>query len=124
MKINFAKISFDKKDFDFTHNQFKIKGTFGKISKYLVKFESNLTGILETNCIRCGETTPINIDENISLLITNGIYDKEDKLQVVEIDGDFIDFDKLIKDELISIESGYFHCDSCKQDKNIFEKEY
>ncbi|RLA73675.1 MAG: hypothetical protein DRG11_07375 [Epsilonproteobacteria bacterium] len=124
MQISFDKIGLEEIDFKFKVERYQTKGVFCKISKHLVKLHCQLTGMLETNCNRCGEFVNIKIDEIVSFLISNKTYNKKEALEVVEIDGDIIDLAGLIKGELISIKAGYYQCKSCETDKNLFEKEY
>ena len=124
MKIEFRKVPSEAKDFSFSFNSVIFEGQFAKISPTLAKIDANLRGKLLTSCYKCGSDTEISIDEDLSFLISDGIYsnDMHENI-VVEVEDHTIDFEKLVNSELISIDSDYHCCKNCNSDE-LFEKEY
>ena len=125
MKIEFKKIPQEKKEFNTSLNSVKIEGTFCRISSSLVKIEANLIGNIEIDCSRCGALETLNINEDLKLLLSDGVFKgDEDEFLVIEIENSLIDFDEIIQSELNSIKSDYHLCDKCAQLGDNFEKEF
>jgi hypothetical protein len=125
MKIEFKKIPQEKKEFNTSLNSVKIEGTFCRISSSLVKIEASLIGNIEIDCSRCGALDTLVVNEELKLLLSDGIYKGDDEeFLVIEIENSLIDFDELIESELNSIRSEYYICKECLQYGDNFEKEF
>ena len=125
MKIEFKKIPQEKKEFNTSLDSVKIEGTFCKISQSLVKIDAVLKGSTDIDCCRCGVTEEIEVDEELHLLLSDGIYkNDESEYLVIEVENSLIDFDEIIQSELNSIKSDYHLCDECTQLGDNFEKEF
>ena len=125
MKIEFRKVPQVSKELEIVHNSVKIEGTFCKISQSLVKIDAVLQGSTDIDCCRCGETEEIGVDEELHLLLSDGIYkNDESEYLVIEVEDSIIDFDEIIQSELNSIKSDYHLCDECTQLGDNFEKEF
>ncbi|NQY20974.1 MAG: hypothetical protein HRT40_06660 [Campylobacteraceae bacterium] len=125
MKIEFRKLPTVKRDFSVSLLSVKFEGTFCKISSALAKFETKLSGQIELQCSRCGDTNEMEIDEDFNFLVSDRVYknDQIDEL-IIEINDEFVDFDEIIQGEVASMQSEYYLCTSCKEDGESFEKEY
>ena len=125
MKIEFKKVPQVSKELEFISNSVKIEGTFCKISQSLVKIDAVLKGSTEIDCCRCGKTEEIEVDEELRLLLSDGIYkNDESEYLVIEVENSLIDFDEIIESELNSIKSDYHMCNECVQLGDNFEKEF
>lgn len=125
MKIEFRKVPQTTKELDISYNSVKIEGTFCRISSSLVKIDAVLKGNTDIDCCRCGVTDVIEVDEDLNLLLSDGIYKgNEEEYSVIEIENSLIDFDELIESELNSIRSEYYICEECLQYGDNFEKEF
>ena len=125
MKIEFRKVPQITKELDVSYNSVKIEGTFCRISSSLVKIEAVLIGNTDIDCCRCGVTDVIEVDEDLNLLLSDGIYKgNEEEYSVIEIENSLIDFDEIIESELNSIKSDYYICEECSQYGDNFEKEF
>lgn len=125
MKIEFRKVPQVSKELEIVHNSVKIEGTFCKISQSLVKIDAVLQGSTDIDCCRCGETEEIEVNEELHLLLSDGIYkNDESEYLVIEVEDSIIDFDEIIQSELNSIKSDYYLCDKCAQLGDNFEKEF
>ncbi|AXK48228.1 hypothetical protein CRU87_01000 [Aliarcobacter trophiarum LMG 25534] len=125
MKIEFKKIPQDKKEFSTSLNSVKIEGTFCRISSSLVKIEANLIGNIETDCSRCGTLKTLDINEELKLLLCDGVFKgDEDEFLVIEIENSLIDFDEIIQSEVNSIKSDYLLCGNCETNDSLFEQEF
>jgi hypothetical protein len=125
MKIEFRKVPQIEKELEYISNSVKIEGTFCRISQSLVKIDAVLKGSTEIDCCRCGITEEIEVDEELHLLLSDGIYkNDESEFLVIEVENSLIDFDEIIQSELNSIKSDYHMCDNCAQLGDNFEKEF
>ena len=125
MKIEFRKAPQTTKELVVEYNSVKIEGTFCKISQSLVKVDAVLLGNTDIDCCRCGITEVIEVDEELHLLLSDGVYNKdESEYLVIEIENNLIDFDEIIESELNSIKSDYHICKDCLQLGDNFEKEF
>lgn len=125
MKIEFKKIPQEKKEFNTSLNSVKIEGTFCKISQSLVKVDAVLLGNTDIDCCRCGIAEVIEVDEELHLLLSDGVYKKdESEYLVIEVENGLIDFNEIIESELNSIKSDYHICNNCLQLGDNFEKEF
>ena len=125
MKIEFRKVPQTPKELEVEYNSVKLEGTFCKISQSLVKVDAVLLGNIDIDCCRCGITEVIEVDEELHLLLSDGIYNKdESEYLVIEVENNLIDFDEIIESELNSIKSDYHICKDCLQLGDNFEKEF
>ena len=125
MKIEFRKVPQTPKELEVEYNSVKIEGTFCKISQSLVKIDAVLKGSTDIDCCRCGVTEEIEVDEELHLLLSDGVYKKDESdYLVIEIEDSLINFEDIIESELNSIRSDYHICDDCLQLGDNFEKEF
>ena len=125
MKIEFRKVPQTTKELVVDYNSVKIEGTFCKISQSLVKVDAVLLGNTDIDCCRCGITEIIEVDEELHLLLSDGVYKKDESdYLVIEIEDSLINFEDIIESELNSIRSDYHICDDCLQLGDNFEKEF
>jgi uncharacterized metal-binding protein YceD (DUF177 family) len=125
MKIEFRKVPQTPKELVIESNSVKIEGTFCKISQSLVKVDAVLLGNTDIDCCRCGITEIIEVDEELHLLLSDGVYKKDESdYLVIEVENSLIDFDEIIESELNSIKSDYHMCNNCLQLGDNFEKEF
>ncbi|MBP9616024.1 MAG: hypothetical protein KBD88_03270 [Aliarcobacter sp.] len=125
MKIEFRKAPQTPKELEIEYNSVKIEGTFCKISQSLVKVDAVLLGNTDIDCCRCGISEIIEVDEELHLLLSDGVYNKdESEYLVIEVENNLIDFDEIIESELNSIKSDYHICKDCLQLGDNFEKEF
>ena len=125
MKIEFRKVPQTPKELEVEYNSVKIEGTFCKISQSLVKVDAVLLGNTDIDCCRCEIAEVIEVDEELHLLLSDGVYNKdESEYLVIEVENNLIDFDEIIESELNSIKSDYHICKDCLQLGDNFEKEF
>lgn len=117
MKIEFKKVPFTQKSFNFITNSVKLEGTFCRISPTLVKIKATLDGNIEVDCCACGKEFNTEISEELNLILSQGVFEAEAKFDevVIETMDDFIDFEEVINSEIESIRADYFVCDACAE---------
>jgi len=122
VKIAFNKVARENSySLEIQNEQFSVKAHFEIKPKSASMLYCNLTfkGEIQALCNRCGNEIVEKVDENIELLINNGIFDGFDEnLDVVEVLDDFVDFDEIILSELELISTNYFNCGQC-EDKEL-----
>jgi hypothetical protein len=126
MKIEFKKVPQIEKDFSFSKDSVEFSGTFCRISQRLVKLESKIAGTCEVDCYKCGKTFDIEVDEDLTFILSDGIFDSENEKEdeiIIEIDNHIIDFELILDSELESLRSDYYVCDDCEED-TVVELEY
>ncbi len=125
MKIEFRKVPQINKELEFNYNSVKIEGTFCRRSQSLVKIDAVLKGSTDIDCCRCGITEQIEVDEELQLLLSDGLYKgDESEYLLIEVENSLIDFNEIIESELNSIKSDYHICENCLQYGDNFEKEF
>ncbi|RBQ32576.1 hypothetical protein ACNSOS_08580 [Aliarcobacter vitoriensis] len=126
MKIEFKKVPTDKKELKTEFNSVKIEGTFCRISSSLVKIEAKLSGNIDIDCSRCAELEILSLDEELKLVLSDGVFkgEEKDEFLVIEIENSLIDFDEIIESELNSVKSEYHICKECLQKDKLVEQEF
>ncbi|AQW85642.1 putative protein (DUF177 domain) [Campylobacter pinnipediorum subsp. caledonicus] len=116
MKINFLKISNNGFPFDLDSNGLKFFGNLRKADKNLVLCEAKMTGKTDVLCDRCGKEMTLELDEDIKIFISDGVYNDEgeDLMDVIEFFNNEIDLDEVFESELQAYKSDYFYCNECE----------
>lgn len=116
MKIAFLKITPTPTPFEIERDGVKFIGTLSRKNYALVKCEAKIQGEIEHSCDRCAADIKLDIDEQISLLLSDGEYRGNDGelADVIEFFNGFIDLDEVLLSEIESYKSDYFYCDECK----------
>lgn len=91
-----------------------LKGTLVFKERDLVLMKAHLGGTLTLSCDVCAEDFDTMLDDELELLLSDGVYQgSTDNLDVVEMDGS-IDMDELLHSEIELIRSDYHSCEACK----------
>lgn len=116
MKIAFAKIANNQIPFEIKKEDLKFSGNLKRVSSNLIDCTAGIEGSLAHNCDRCGEDIKLNLDENLKLIISDGIYKGSDENldDVVEFFDGFVDLDEVFISEIEAYKSDYFYCEKCK----------
>ena len=123
MKIAFNKVARENSySVNIQNDKFSVQANFDikPQSASMLNCQLTFQGEIQTICNRCGIDMVEKVDENISLLISNGVFDGFDEnIDVVEVLDDFVDFDEIIISELELISTNYFNCGKCEDIENI-----
>ena len=116
MKIRFDRLSATPINFESSIDEVKFSGSIKKFSLNLAKCDGYLTGKLDHICDSCGADIVLNLNEELNLYLSDGIYkDKDDELSnTIEFYNGQIDTDEILTSELEAYKSDYFYCDKCK----------
>ncbi|MCE3047695.1 hypothetical protein LW138_06370 [Helicobacter sp. faydin-H17] len=112
MKIEFKKISSVPKSFSLQKGDLSFSGEVKRIDAKLFEIQSLLHGKISLICDRSGEEYQEQINENLVLFASNGIWDKQsqnksDDFDVIEFFEGFIDFEYILQSEIDSIQMQY-----------------
>ncbi|NLY03579.1 MAG: hypothetical protein GXZ15_01860 [Campylobacter sp.] len=113
LKIGFDRVKGSDFPFEIEQNSLKFSGILYKKSLDLVKCEGKISGKLEHICDRCGDDMTIELDEDIDILLSNGVYKSENLEDVMEF-FDSIVIDEILESEVESFKAGYLYCKKCK----------
>ena len=112
MKIEFRKITKDKKPFSLERGDLRFSGDFRRLSNSIVEIDYSIKGKFLHSCDGCAEDFELEIDENSSLEVSDGAY-SGDNIDVFESFNGFVDFDEIFQSEIEAIKSDYHYCKKC-----------
>jgi hypothetical protein len=125
MIIEFRKIPVAKTSFDFKIDSVAIAGNFYKINNRLVDIKANMSGKISVVCNRCAKEFDIDIDEEVELKVSDGIYPQNnnelDELIYETFDAN-INFDDIFGSEIEAMKMDYHFCSECSEEE--YEKEF
>ncbi len=117
MKITLRKIGKSPQNFESAQEGVTLKGTlaFDPTIK-LVAMHAKLSGVVETECAVCGEEFDLEVDEDLDLYISDGVFIDENNsmIDVIEAQNGELDVDELIASEVELIKSDYHCCEFCE----------
>jgi uncharacterized metal-binding protein YceD (DUF177 family) len=116
MNIPFRRITTTPQEFEVSSEGVTLKGTLTLKRRELVLMEARLSGNLNLPCDICAEPFDTVLDEEVSILLSDGVFEGlDDDYDVVEMQGS-IDLDELLHSEIELIRSDYHSCGSCSLD--------
>ncbi len=114
MNIPFRRIRMTPQEFEVTQENVTFKGTLVFKRRDLVFMQAQLQGKVSVPCDICAEQFDIMLDDEVELLLSDGIYNGSDEqFDVIEMN-DIIDIDELLSAEIELIRSDYHSCGNCK----------
>lgn len=120
LKIPFVSIEKEPKEFSLKFDKINFNGSLKRINTNLVSCIAVIRGDLSHFCDGCGEDIVLSVNENVNLLLSDGIF-KDDLHQVVDLmeffDG-FIDLEAVYTSEIEAFKSDYFYCEKCSKREN------
>ncbi len=91
-----------------------MKGTLESTKRDFVLMNAHLSGNLQVPCDVCAEPFDIMLDEDVRLLLYNGVYNgSDDKYDIIEVEISIINMDELLNSEIELIKSDYHSCETC-----------
>ena len=124
MKIEFKKASTRSKEFSVEKNGIVFSGTFRKDGANTVDIEGSVKNSLSVVCARCSREFMIQLDENLHIKASDGIFKGNiQEADIIEFFDEKIDFGYILESEIESIKLDYHICEECKEIEE-FEKEF
>ncbi len=124
MTIVFDKVGSTAKPVELNSDGALLKGTLKKSGYHQVTLDAVLSGNLELDCDRCGDTYDYDVDSKLVLKLSDLVSEDKDDLDIIEFLDGKIDLLYILKSEITSIESSYHYCDKCDGNEEEFEIEY
>jgi hypothetical protein len=115
MEILFRKISSTENPFETEFEGIRFSGVVKRESKDLVLCKGNLNGEVTHICDRCGNEFELQIDEDIELFASDGTYEAENSLDIIEFYDGILDLNILAQSEVEALRSDYNYCDACNK---------
>ena len=112
MKIEFRKITKDKKTFLLEKDDLIFSGNFRRLTNSTVEMEYSIKGKLLHSCDGCAEDFELDINESSLLEVSDGAY-SGDNIDIFESFDGFVDFDEIFQSEIEAIKSDYHYCKKC-----------
>ena len=118
MKVTLRKISKTPLDFDIKSDEITFKGYLQYHAGKLILLHADLKGTLDTQCNQCGEDMKLAVDETVDFLISDGLYEDENEIEldVIETFDSTADIDEILHSEIELIKSDYHSCEKCESE--------
>lgn len=126
MIVEFRKVPLSETPFEINQNGVKVVGTFIKSSNKLVDIKMTIKGQVIVTCNRCAKEFSTDIDEEVELKVSDGMYtntDEESEDLIYETFDSKVNFDEIIESEIESIKMDYHFCSDCS-DGDEYEQEF
>ena len=118
MIVNFRKVTQIPLDFSIESKNIVFKGSLKYDGENLVLLKATISGSIDLDCYLCAEAFILPLEEDVSFLISNGVYNGlNEEYDVVESFDGNINLDELLNSEIELIKSGYYSCENCKQEE-------
>ena len=124
MKIVFDKIGSTAKPIELCLEGVKLEGTLKKSGYHQVTLDAHMSGSIELDCDRCGDTYNYDVDNKLQLRLSDIVSEDKDDLDIIEfLDGE-IDISYILQSEINTFKNAYNYCDKCANSDEDFEVEY
>lgn len=124
MKIVFEKIGSTAKPIELSLEGVKLEGTLKKSGYHQVTLDAHMSGSMELDCDRCGDTYNYDVDNKLQLRLSDIVSEDKDDLDIIEfLDGE-IDISYILQSEINTFKNAYNYCDKCANSDEDFEVEY
>jgi len=124
MKIVFDKIGSTAKPNELSSEGVKLEGTLKKSGYHQVTLDAHMSGSIELDCDRCGDTYNYDVDNKLQLRLSDIVSEDKDDLDIIEfLDGE-IDISYILQSEINTFKNAYNYCDKCANSDEDFEVEY
>ncbi len=115
MKKSFLHVKKDGFDVSLKKDNvgFFVKTT--KLNDKTAKLQGKIAGRTPHICDRCGDEFGLDLDEEVEVLASDGLFESQDLENVIEFFDGFINYEEVFLSELEAIKSDYFYCEKCKK---------
>jgi len=124
MTIVFDKINSTAKPIGLSTKGVTLEGTLQKSGYHQVTLEAKLSGNIDLDCDRCGNTYSHDMKSNLRLKLSDLVSEDKVDLDIIEFLDGKIDLLYILESEITSIESSYHYCDNCDSNDENFEIEF
>ena len=124
MTIVFDKVGSTAKPIELTSEGILLEGTLRKSGYHQVTLDAVLSGNLELDCDRCGDTYDYNVDSKLTLKLSDLVSEDKDDLDIIEFLDGKIDILYIVESEINALKGSYHYCDKCDDNDEDFELEF
>ena len=124
MTIVFDKINSTAKPIGLTSKGVSLEGTLRKSGYHQVTLDADLSGSIDLDCDRCGETYHYNMENKLHLKLSDLVSEDKDDLDIIEFLDGKIDILYILESEINALKGSYHYCDKCDNNDEDFEIEY
>jgi len=124
MTIVFDKVGSTAKPIELTSEGILLEGTLRKSGYHQVTLDAVLSGNLELDCDRCGDTYDYNVDSKLTLKLSDLVSEDKDDLDIIEFLDGKIDILYIVESEINALKGSYHYCDKCDDNDEDFEVEF
>lgn len=124
MTIVFDKINSTAKPIGLSSKGILLEGTLQKSGYHQVTLEAQLSGNIDLDCDRCGNTYHHDMESKLRLKLSDLVSEDKVDLDIIEFLDGKIDLLYILESEITSIESSYHYCANCDNNDEDFEQEY
>lgn len=116
MQIVLRKITKTPLDFEVKSDEITFKGYMQYDSGKLILLKAKLSGKITTDCDICADEFKLDIDEDLELFISDGLYESSEEYpqDIIEVLNSVVDLEELMSSEIALIKSDYLSCENCK----------
>ncbi len=116
MQIILRKVGKTPLDFELKSDEITFKGYLQYHANKLILLKAKLSGKIITDCDVCAEEFKLDVDEDVELFISDGIFEKDDDslIDVIESFDSKADLEEIMNSEIELIKSDYNSCENCK----------
>ncbi|SFV70590.1 hypothetical protein MNB_SV-3-407 [hydrothermal vent metagenome] len=124
MIIVFDKVSSTAKPIEVSFEGILLKGTLKKSGYHQITLDAVLSGSLELDCDRCGDTYDYAMDSKLILRLSDLLSEDKDDLDIIEFLDGKIDILYILESEINALKGSYHYCEKCNNSDKAFEIEY
>ncbi|MBA1420156.1 MAG: hypothetical protein FAF03_04650 [Epsilonproteobacteria bacterium] len=124
MTIVFDKVGSTAKPIELSSEGILLEGTLRKSGYHQVTLDAVLSGDLELDCDRCGDTYDYSVDSKLTLKLSDLVSEDKDDLDIIEFLDGKIDILYILESEINALKGTYHYCDKCDNNDEDFEIEY
>ena len=124
MKIVFNKIGSSPKPINLKYQDIILEGTLEKSGYHRVALDASLRGHTELVCDRCGEKYRQDIDQKLTLSLSDQMIEDKDDLDIIEFLDGVIDITYIIESEINTLEGFFHYCKKCEESDEELEIEF
>ncbi len=117
MKIAFSKLNKTPYPFKLDLENVVFEGSIVKTGVKLARINANMKGFVYRPCDRCGAEMELEIDENLEVFASEGLFkDSHNELSnTIEFFDSMVDLTEVALSEFEAYLSDYFYCQACKE---------
>ncbi len=120
----FAKVGVTPRPFSLEYQGIRLKGTLHRKASHRLELDATLHGNISLDCDRCGHSYRQEVNEHMTLQISDEAVQDKDNLDIIEFLDGRVDLLFLLKSEVHALKGDYHFCPQCETEDEILELEF